>query len=55
MEAQITFAPVGNLDRESGWTRTSMLAVAVCFVLNILDGMDILLMSYIVPVLANDG
>ncbi len=33
-------------------TRLQILVVAICFVLNMLDGMDVVLMSYAAPVLA---
>lgn len=33
------------------WTRQSALIVALCFVLNMVDGMDVLVISYIAPAL----
>ncbi len=33
------------------WTRQSALIVALCFVLNMVDGMDVLIISYIAPAL----
>jgi len=35
-------------------TTTQILVVMICFVLNMLDGMDVVLMSYAAPVLAED-
>jgi MFS family permease len=37
-----------------GWTRTRVLIVALCFALNMLDGADLLVMSFIAPVLARN-
>ena len=37
-----------------GWTARQILVVAVCFVLNMLDGMDVLILSYIAPALSAD-
>lgn len=37
-----------------GWTRVSAIAVATCFCLNLLDGMDILIMSYVAQDLTSD-
>lgn len=34
------------------WTHTRILVVAMCFLLNMLDGTDLLIMSFIAPVLA---
>src|SRR6185312_15359122 len=48
--------PVCNnaISAPAGWTRVSALAVAICFCLNLLDGMDILIMSYIAEALTLD-
>ncbi|BFM09764.1 MFS transporter [Halioxenophilus aromaticivorans] len=35
-------------------SKIQLLVVAICFVLNMLDGMDVVLMSYAAPVLAED-
>ncbi|MFT3997264.1 MAG: MFS transporter [Asticcacaulis sp.] len=37
-----------------GWRPQQILVVALCFALNMLDGMDILIMSYIAPALSAD-
>lgn len=37
-----------------GWSVTSLLVLSSSFLLNALDGMDIVIMSYIAPVLAKD-
>ena len=37
-----------------GWTSVSAAAVAICFCLNLLDGMDILIMSYVAQDLTSD-
>jgi benzoate transport len=34
------------------WTRTQTLVVALCFALNMLDGADLLIMSFVAPVLS---
>ncbi|WP_236710981.1 MFS transporter [Novosphingobium barchaimii] len=36
------------------WTLRQVLIVAICFVLNMLDGMDVLILSYIAPALSAD-
>jgi AAHS family 4-hydroxybenzoate transporter-like MFS transporter len=36
------------------WTRQSRLLIALCFVFNMIDGMDILVMSFISPALQRD-
>lgn len=36
------------------WTARQILVVAICFVLNMLDGMDVLILSYIAPALSTD-
>jgi benzoate transport len=37
---------------DSPWSKTRVLVVALCFVLNMLDGTDLLVMSFIAPVLS---
>ncbi|WP_395397190.1 MFS transporter [Novosphingobium sp. BL-8A] len=37
-----------------GWSMRQILVVAICFVLNMLDGMDVLILSYIAPALSAD-
>lgn len=36
------------------WTPLQLLVVALCFVVNMLDGMDVLILSYIAPTLQTD-
>ncbi|MDB5671394.1 MAG: hypothetical protein JWO25_2353, partial [Alphaproteobacteria bacterium] len=36
----------------AGWTPTRVLVVALCFLLNMLDGADLLIMSFVAPSLA---
>jgi benzoate transport len=36
------------------WSARQILVVAVCFVLNMLDGMDVLILSYVAPALSAD-
>lgn len=36
------------------WTRQATLIVGLCFVINMVDGMDVVIMSYIAPALATD-
>lgn len=38
----------------TGWTRSGVLVVTLCFLLNMIDGMDILVVSYIAPALQRD-
>jgi len=40
--------------RNSAWTRHAALIVGLCFAINMVDGMDIVIMSYIAPALARD-
>ncbi|WP_260925828.1 MFS transporter [Novosphingobium sp. 9] len=40
--------------RTDGWSRLQILVVAICFILNMLDGMDVLILSYIAPALSKD-
>ncbi|MFT4076082.1 MAG: shikimate dehydrogenase [Asticcacaulis sp.] len=37
-----------------GWLPQQALVVAICFLLNMLDGMDVLILSYIAPTLSKD-
>src|ERR1700691_2434163 len=37
----------------AGWVPTRVLVVALCFMLNMLDGTDLLIMSFIAPVLSD--
>ncbi|MDF0543795.1 MFS transporter [Sphingobium sp. H39-3-25] len=39
---------------DSHWTARQLLVVGICFVLNMLDGMDVLILSYIAPALSAD-
>lgn len=36
------------------WTRLQILVVAICTAINMLDGMDVLIMSYVAPAMAED-
>lgn len=38
----------------AAWTRTALLIVGLCFAINMVDGMDVVIMSYIAPALARD-
>ncbi|OAN52699.1 MFS transporter [Sphingobium sp. TCM1] len=39
---------------DSSWTGRQILVVAICFILNMLDGMDVLILSYVAPALSAD-
>lgn len=39
---------------DSTWTARQILVVAICFILNMLDGMDVLILSYVAPALSAD-
>lgn len=39
---------------QNHWHRLQVLVVALCFLLNMLDGMDVLILSYIAPALSAD-
>lgn len=39
---------------DSGWTPLSRRVVAICTLINALDGMDVLIMSYVAPAMAAD-
>lgn len=38
----------------AGWTRIQVMVVAICTVINMLDGMDVLIISYIAPAMAEE-
>src|SRR3954469_394681 len=42
------------IDVERSWSQLQIFAVGICFVLNMLDGMDILMISYLAPAIASD-
>jgi MFS transporter, AAHS family, 4-hydroxybenzoate transporter len=42
------------LAHEGEWTRHSVLIVALCFVLNMIDGMDLLVISFLAPTLQKE-
>ncbi|WP_404477856.1 MFS transporter [Novosphingobium sp. BL-52-GroH] len=44
----------GTTHGGDSWTLRQMLIVAICFLLNMLDGMDVLILSYIAPALSAD-
>ena len=47
----------GSLDPAnlvSGWSRLQLFAVGTCFILNMVDGIDILMMSYLAPAIAKE-
>jgi benzoate transport len=39
---------------DSGWTRLQVLVVVLCFIVNMIDGMDVLILSYAAPTLQAD-
>jgi benzoate transport len=39
---------------QAGWTPRQLLVVAVCFAINMIDGMDVLILSYIAQALSGD-
>lgn len=43
-----------RVDDRAGWNRTAAVAVGICFGLNMLDGVDILMMSYLAPAISAD-
>jgi hypothetical protein len=47
-------ANAGEAHDGAGWTSRQILVVAICFMLNMLDGMDVLILSYIAPALSID-
>lgn len=44
----------GTGEATSTWTRSALLVVGLCFAINMVDGMDVVIMSYIAPALARD-
>ncbi len=44
----------GVVDTSGDWTAKRVLVVTLCFLLNMLDGTDLLIMSFIAPVLSQD-
>lgn len=51
MSAAIALA---HADDASGWKPLQIVAVGLCFLLNMLDGADLLVMSFVAPVLADE-
>jgi MFS family permease len=59
-DAMATFSP--SLDDTAGmtveandnWSTLQLLVVGLCFVVNMIDGMDVLILSYIAPTLQAD-
>lgn len=49
----VTVSGKATADSE-GWSPRQILVVAICFMLNMLDGMDVLILSYIAPALSAD-
>lgn len=49
-----TPAIAGSAQGHDGWTARQIGVVAICFMLNMLDGMDVLILSYIAPALSID-
>jgi MFS transporter, AAHS family, 4-hydroxybenzoate transporter len=45
---------MAQLPADASWSRKALLVVGLCFAINMVDGMDIVIMSYIAPVLATD-
>jgi benzoate transport len=39
---------------DAGWTPRQLLVVAICFAINMIDGMDVLILSYIAQALSGD-
>lgn len=50
----VTVDNVSARPSDSNWTARQILVVATCFILNMLDGMDVLILSYIAPALSSD-
>lgn len=50
----VTEAPIGAPVPNERWTPLQILVVAICAVINALDGMDLLIMSYVAPAMAAD-
>jgi benzoate transport len=46
--------PLKRLIPDEGWTRLQILVVALCFSVNMIDGMDVLILVYIAPALSNE-
>jgi MFS transporter, AAHS family, vanillate permease len=45
---------IENADEASAWTQARAFVVGLCFLLSMLDGADLLIMSFIAPVLSRD-
>lgn len=52
MTDHVATNPAGAAD--AGWTSLRVLVVALCFMLNMLDGADLLVMSFVAPALSED-
>lgn len=53
-EAAVPGARTGETIRSDRWTPLQILVVAICAAINALDGMDLLIMSYVAPAMAAD-
>ncbi|MGC1270680.1 MAG: MFS transporter [Croceibacterium sp.] len=47
-------APPAVSETDEGWSGLQLLVVGLCFVVNMIDGMDVLILSYIAPTLQKD-
>jgi len=50
----VSSAEAGAAAGATRWTLTALLIVGLCFAINMVDGMDVVIMSYIAPALARD-
>lgn len=53
MASPISNAP-GDLAAQTTWSMPALLVVGLCFAINMVDGMDVVIMSYIAPALGRD-
>lgn len=50
----VSSAEAGAAAAATRWTVSALLIVGLCFAINMVDGMDVVIMSYIAPALARD-
>ncbi|WP_203290723.1 MFS transporter [Maricaulis parjimensis] len=54
IDARQDAAPAGGGPLAETWTPIRILVVSLCFVLNMLDGADMLIIAFVAPVISND-
>ncbi len=51
---QTTISETPGVDQAATWSRPALLIIGLCFAINMVDGMDVVIMSYLAPALGKD-